>query len=272
MLPVLVVLPLAVVGVLAELAWSRRRQIRLYSLKESLASVGTAVINQVASVASLGWKYLVLAVVGGVVPWSIPLNVATVVVGFIAVEFFYYWYHRSAHEVSALWSMHFVHHSSPEYNLLVGPRLSAVANLVTPLFFVPLALVGYSAEFITIALAAGLFYQFFMHTQLVDRLGPLEGIINTPSAHRVHHGTNPQYIDRNYGGALMIFDRMFGTYEPEGEEVRYGVTSGHWGHNPIRLQFAPLWLLVRGKGWGRQVAGVDPAIEAAAATTRVVGR
>ena len=272
MLPVLVVLPLAVVGILAELAWSRRRRISLYSVKESLASVGTAAINQVASVASLGWKYLVLAAAGSFVPWSIPLNAATMVVGFIAVEFCYYWYHRSAHEIPALWSMHFVHHSSPEYNLLVGPRLSAVANLVTPLFFVPLALVGYSAEFIMIALAAGLFYQFFMHTQLVDRLGPLEGIINTPSAHRVHHGTNPQYIDRNYGGALMIFDRMFGTYEPEGETVVYGVTSGHWGYNPLRLQFAPLWLFIRGKGWGRQTAKTEPALEAVAHAAPAAGR
>jgi sterol desaturase/sphingolipid hydroxylase (fatty acid hydroxylase superfamily) len=248
----LYVLPLVVAGVLLELAWSRRRRRGLYSRKESLASVGTAAINQIAAFVSLGWKYLVLGAVGGLVPWSIPLNVVTVVVGFVGVEFCYYWYHRLSHEVPALWAMHFVHHSSPEYNLLVAPRLSAVANFVSPIFFVPLALLGFSPEFTVLALSAGLLFQFFLHTQTVGRIGPLEGTVNTPSAHRVHHGTNPQYIDRNYGSTLMIFDRLFGTYEPEGETVRYGVTSGHWGYNPLRLQFAPIWQFLTGRGWTRQ--------------------
>lgn len=252
MLPLPIVAPTVIVGVLLEVAWSRRRRLGLYTAKESAASVGTAVINQFASFVLLGWKYLVLVAAASLVPWSIPLNAATVVVGFLGVEFFYYWYHRLSHEVPTLWTMHFVHHSSPEYNLLVAPRLSAVAHLVTPLFFMPLVLVGFSPEFITISMAVGLFLQFFLHTQTIGKLGPLEGIINTPSAHRVHHGTNRQYIDRNYGATLMIFDRMFGTYEPERETVRYGVTTGHWGYNPVRLQFAPLWQHVTRQGWKRE--------------------
>jgi len=252
MLPVPIVLPVVVGGVLLELAWSHRRRLGLYTRKESAASVGTAVINQIASVALLGWKYLVLAGVASLVPWSIPLNVGTVVVGFVGIEFFYYWYHRLSHEVPAMWTMHFVHHSSPEYNLLVAPRLSALAHLVSPFFFAPLALVGFSAEFIVLAIAVGLLFQFFLHTQTIGRLGPLEGIINTPSAHRVHHGTNRQYIDRNYGNVLMVFDRLFGTYEPEGEKVRYGVTTGHWGYNPLRLQFEPMWRHLTRRGWKRE--------------------
>jgi sterol desaturase/sphingolipid hydroxylase (fatty acid hydroxylase superfamily) len=263
MLPLPIVGPVIVVGVLLELAWSRRRRLGVYTAKESAASVGTAVINQIASVALLGWKYLVLVGVASLVPWSIPLNVGTVVVGLLGVEFLYYWYHRLSHEVPVLWTMHFVHHSSPEYNLLVAPRLSAVAHLVSPFFFAPLALVGFSAEFIVLAIAVGLFFQFFLHTQAIGRLGPLEGIINTPSAHRVHHGTNRQYIDRNYGNVLMIFDRLFGTYEPEGETVRYGVTTGHWGYNPLRLQFSPLWRHVTGKGWNREK---QTPVESAATT------
>ena len=87
----------------------------------------------------------------------------------------------------------------------------------------------------------------------------LEGIINTPSAHRVHHGTNRRYIDRNYGNVLLVFDRLFGTYEPEGETVRYGVTTGHWGYNPLRLQFEPIWRHLTGRGWTRTRTAVEPA-------------
>ncbi len=249
-----IAIPIAIIisFVLLELAWSRRHHLGLYTKKESMASIGTAIINQVASFALLGWKYLVLAGVASFAPWSIPLNALTVVIGFLGVEFCYYWYHRLSHEIPTLWTMHFVHHSSPEYNLLVAPRLSAVAHLVSPLFFVPLALIGLSPEFIMLTLSAGLFLQFFLHTQTIGQLGPLEGITNTPSAHRVHHGTNRQYIDRNYGSTLMVFDRLFKTYEPEAETVRYGVTTGHWGFNPLRLQFAPLWHHLTRQGWRRE--------------------
>ena len=260
MLPVPIVLPIIVVGVLLEVAWSHRRRLGLYTAKETAASIGSALINQVAGVALLGWKYLVLLAVSTLAPWSIPLNLGTVLLGLLGVEFFYYWYHRLSHEVPTLWTMHFIHHSSPEYNLLVAPRLSALSHLVTPFFFAPLALIGFSAEFIILAIAAGLFFQLFLHTQTIGRLGRLEGIINTPSAHRVHHGTNPEYIDRNYGNILMIFDRMFGTYEPEGEAVRYGVTTGHWGYNPLRLQFVPMWRHLTRRGWNREKqTAVEPA-------------
>lgn len=252
MLPLTALGPVIIVCMLAEFAWSHRQRLGLYSLKESLASVGTAVINQIAKVALLGWKYLVLAGVASFVPWSIQLNVGTVLVGYLAVELFYYWYHRASHEIPVLWTMHFIHHSSPEYNLLVAPRLSALSHLVTPFFFIPLVLVGYSPEFIVAALAIGLFLQFFLHTQAIGELGRLEGWINTPSAHRVHHGTNPEYIDKNYGGALIVFDRLFGTYQPEGDEVRFGVTTGHWGFNPFRLQFEPMWRFLIHLSWGRE--------------------
>jgi sterol desaturase/sphingolipid hydroxylase (fatty acid hydroxylase superfamily) len=229
-----------------------RTGVETYTAKETLASLGTAAINRGGVLLSLGWKFAVLSWVEGLAPWSIPITAASLVMAFVAAELAYYWYHRLSHEVPVLWAMHFVHHSSPEYNLLVAPRLSAIANFVSPVFFAPLVLVGFSPEVITGSLALGLGYQFFLHTKTIGQLGPIEGILNTPSAHRVHHGTNPQYIDRNYGGALMVWDRLFGTYEPEGETVRYGVTTGHWGYNPIRLQFAPLWRHLTNSGWRRE--------------------
>ena len=103
-----------------------------------------------------------------------------------------------------------------------------------------------------LSLALGLFYQFFLHTEAVGRLGWLEGkLLNTPSAHRVHHGSNSAYIDRNYVGALIVWDRLFGTYAPETEKVRYGVTTGFVGHNPFVVQFAPAWKYLR-RDWKRE--------------------
>ena len=245
-------IPLFIVAVTAELIWARRTGADTYSAKESAASVGTIVLYQIGKLAGVGFNYAVFTQVQTLTPLSIPNNVATFVLAFFAAEFFYYWYHRWSHEIPVLWSMHFVHHSSPEYNFLVAPRLSAIGPFITPFFFLPMVLAGFSPEFVAGSLSLGLLFQFCLHTEAIGRLGRLEGIINTPSAHRVHHGSNDQYIDTNYGGALMIWDRMFGTYVEEGEPVRYGVTTGHYGYNPFRLQFRPLWLWITRGGWTRQ--------------------
>lgn len=245
-------LALAAVAALAEFVWARRNNIPTYTRNETLASIGTAALNRLGQVVSVVWKYFVFRQVAQFVPWSIPTTVGTVIVAFLLAEFFYYWFHRASHEVPLMWSMHFTHHSSPEYNMLVAPRLSVLNKFLSPLFFIPMIAMGFSPELTAGAVTAGLFFQLFLHTEAVGKLGRLEGIINTPSAHRVHHGSNPQYIDRNYGGSLMIFDRLFGTYEPEGEKVRYGVTTGHWGYNPFVLQFKPFWMYITRNGWRRE--------------------
>ncbi|MEL6188710.1 MAG: sterol desaturase family protein, partial [Myxococcota bacterium] len=126
-------------------------------------------------------------------------------------------------------------------------RLNWVAKFVTPLFFAPLVWLGFSPTVVAGSLGVGLLYQFFLHTESVGRLGVFEGkLLNTPSAHRVHHGSNPAYIDKNYGGVFIVWDRLFGTYQPEVEDVRYGVTTGFLGHNPLTAQFRPLYNYLRG--------------------------
>jgi len=151
-----------------------------------------------------------------------------------------------------MWTMHHTHHSSPWMNLTTAVRLNWLGSFVSPIFFVPFVLIGFSAEILILSLAIGLFYQFFLHTEAVGKLGFLEGwLLNTPSAHRVHHGSNKQYIDKNYGGMLIMFDRIFGTYEPEVEKVKYGVTSGNVGHNPFVINFLPLLQYFRGE-WKRE--------------------
>ena len=179
---------------------------------------------------------------------ALPDTAWAFLITFVMVDFAYYGYHRASHEFRWLWSMHHTHHSSPWYNFSTAIRLNWIAKFVNPLFFAPLILVGFSAEAVASSLSLGLLYQLFLHTEAIPPLGRFEGLLlNTPSAHRVHHGSNPRYIDQNYAGVFIVWDRLFGTYEPESQRVRYGVTTGFMGHNPFVIQFAPLLSLLRGR-------------------------
>jgi sterol desaturase/sphingolipid hydroxylase (fatty acid hydroxylase superfamily) len=136
--------------------------------------------------------------------------------------------------------------------LTTAVRLNWLGSFVSPIFFIPFVIIGFSSEILLGRLALGLLYQFFLHTEAVGRLGFFEGwLLNTPSAHRVHHGSNEKYIDKNYGGMLIIYDQLFGTYQPETEKVKYGVTTGFLSHNPITLNFFPLFQYLKGN-WKRE--------------------
>lgn len=150
-------------------------------------------------------------------------------------DFIYYWNHRIQHESRWLWAIHVVHHSSEHYNLSTALR-QPVADVFG--MFVPyglLAALGFRPSVIETARALDLIYQFWIHTEAIDRLGPLEEVLNTPSHHRVHHGSNRQYLDRNHAGILIIWDRLFGTFEREREKVVYGLTRNISTFNPLRI-------------------------------------
>ena len=242
-----------------ELTWSLVRRRPVYSAGETLANLTIALGNGLIRPIAVIWTFLVMSWIEPVqrvalpdTSWAFPLT-------FVVVDFAYYGYHRASHEFRWLWSMHHTHHSSPWYNLSTAVRLNWVAKFVSPLFFAPLVLVGLSAEAVASSLALGLLYQLFLHTEAVPALGRFEGLLlNTPSAHRVHHGSNPRYIDRNYAGVFIVWDRLFGTYEPEHERVRYGVTTGFLGHNPFVIQFAPLLSFLRGRFQREADRGRDP--------------
>jgi alkylglycerol monooxygenase len=154
---------------------------------------------------------------------------------FLLVDLAYYWSHRLSHRVNFLWAGHVVHHSSEEYNLAVALRQSSLHGLFSWVFYVPLALAGVPWQMYVATYALNLVYQFWIHTRAVGRLGRLaEWVLNTPSHHRVHHGRNPRYLDRNHAGVLIVWDRLFGTFEPEVEEPVYGITT------PLR-SWNPLW-------------------------------
>ncbi|HEU5294860.1 MAG TPA: sterol desaturase family protein [Burkholderiaceae bacterium] len=189
-----------------------------------------------------------LSIATPLVHWAVTHRVASFTLDgplallllFCGQEFCYYGYHRAAHRVRWFWCNHSVHHSPNELNLSAAYRIGPFGKLTgSTLFFLPLMWLGFHPKLVLQVLTFNLLYQFWLHTTWIPKLGWLEGIINTPSAHRVHHGSNPEYIDCNYGGVLMVFDRLFGTYRPERDDVpvRYGLIEPLTTHNPLKIEF-----------------------------------
>ena len=161
-----------------------------------------------------------------------PLALAAGVLGW---DFIYYWNHRLMHESRFMWAIHVVHHSSERYNLSTALRQPVAEAFGTFVPYSVLAMVGIRPELIGMARSVNLLYQYWIHTDAIDRLGPAEGVLNTPSAHRVHHGSNGQYLDRNHGSILIVWDRLFGTFEEEDEPVVYGLTRNIDTFRPGRI-------------------------------------
>lgn len=221
-----------------ELLIAKMSKLSYYRFNDAITNLSCGISSQISGVflktaTFIGYTYLYQHSV-----WKIENTILTGILLFIGVDFFYYWFHRLAHEVSFLWGSHVVHHQSEEYNLTVALRQAALQGAFSWVFYLPLAVVGFSpAMFLTIASLQTL-YQFWIHTKLINRMpAPFEYIFNTPSHHRVHHGVNPKYIDRNHGGTLIIFDRMFGTFQVEEEEVVYGITKQPKSWNPVWVNF-----------------------------------
>lgn len=157
---------------------------------------------------------------------------------FVASEFVYYWHHRASHRIRWMWATHAVHHSATKLNFTAAIRLGWTGTISGNfLFFVPLAWIGFHPLAVVGMLGANLLYQFFIHTELAPRLGPLEWVLNTPMHHRVHHASNRACLDKNYGGVLIVFDRLFGSFAeaPKDEKLRYGLLGGTPTKNPIRI-------------------------------------
>lgn len=167
---------------------------------------------------------------------------------FIALEFFYYWLHRAGHRVRWFWCNHAVHHSPNQLCLAASLRIGAFGRASgNVVFMLPLVWIGFDLRLVATALTLNLLYQFWLHATWIPRLGPLEGWLNTPSAHRVHHAANPEYLDANYGGVLVVFDRLFGTYVAERDDLpcRYGLVHPMTTANPLKVEFAQWWWLAR---------------------------
>jgi len=217
-----------------------------YELQDTRTSLAMGIGNVGVNVI---WKLVVVAVYAALyelTPLRLdPGNWWVWVLLFFADDLAYYWFHRVSQESRVFWASHVVHHSSQHYNLSTALRQTWVPVTYLP-FWLPLPLLGFPPWTVLLAQSWSLIYQFGLHTERIGRLPrPPEAILNTPSHHRVHHGANEQYLDRNYGGILVIWDRLFGTFEPEGERVRYGLTTNLQTFNPVKVAFHEYAALLR---------------------------
>jgi sterol desaturase/sphingolipid hydroxylase (fatty acid hydroxylase superfamily) len=209
-----------------------RRGIVGYEIHDTFASLAMGVLNVIISAGAkllaipllqLVYDHRIADVGGAWWSWIVLL---------FAEDCCYYWFHRAHHEIRVLWAAHVVHHSSQHFNLSTALRQTLLTPFTSPVFWLPLPLIGFPVWMVLTAQAWSLIYQFWLHTELVGRLGPLEAVMNTPSHHRVHHGKNIAYLDKNHAGIFIIWDKLFGTFAPEVEPVRYGLTKDIRSFNP----------------------------------------
>jgi len=225
--------PLFVVAILIEMIWSRLRSPEAYEPKDTLVSLAFGLGSTMAG-ALLG-GFSVAAVIAAyeyrlfdfgeqwwLVWWAWPL-------AFVLDDLKYYWVHRAGHRIRWMWAAHVNHHSSQHYNLSTALRQTWTGSFTFGLLFaLPLVLLGFHPVMLGIVGGFNLIYQFWIHTEAIDRMPRwFEAVMNTPSHHRVHHATNPRYLDRNYAGVFIIWDKMFGTFEAErhDEQIRYGIVK-----------------------------------------------
>ena len=233
-------LPIAFFIIFLEAVISTWQKKSYYKTSDTLCTLGLLIGNMAVVLATKGltlafdiylYQFKVFDIASMVPPWVMWL------LAFILIDLVFYIYHRLSHRVSFLWAIHMSHHSSEEMNFAVSFRQAWFGPISKLPFFMVLPLVGFDPTIIAVAGVVSTLWGIVGHTQIVGKLGPLEWIFNTPSHHRVHHGANSHYIDKNYGNLLIIWDRMFGTFEPEGEPVKFGLVRNVNTFNPTKITF-----------------------------------
>ncbi|WP_121357146.1 sterol desaturase family protein [Flavisolibacter nicotianae] len=222
-------------------AWFSYRENRhLYETKDTWSSLSLGIGNVVIGFATRAMIWGLFTFLYRYRFFDLDFHVGWYwVLLFFADDFSYYWFHRTAHNVNWFWASHVVHHSSQHYNLAAALRQTWKGNATGAfLFWAWMPLLGFHPVWILFMQQISLIYQFWIHTEVVDKLpAPLEYVLNTPSHHRVHHGTNLKYLDKNHGGILIIWDRLFGTFQPEEEKPTYGLTNNIGSFNPFIVAF-----------------------------------
>ncbi|MEO1136319.1 MAG: sterol desaturase family protein [Pseudomonadota bacterium] len=233
--------PAFLVLVIAELVLVRLTRRGRYEARDSAASLIMGFGSELAPL--LGGATVVLAVFTAAYEFrlmTIPNVWWAVLLCFVLDDLRYYWWHRISHERRWFWASHVVHHSSQHYNLTTALRQTWTGQILAAILFkTPLVFLGFHPAMVAFVGAVNLLYQFWIHTELINRMGPFEWVFNTPSHHRVHHATNPRYLDANYAGTLIIWDRMFGTFieEDRAEKPRYGIIKNLGTFNPLVISF-----------------------------------
>ena len=241
-------LAVAALGLLlVELLWLWwRGRLGKDRILEMLASFGTLVPATAVEVLLTASWIAVYFGVQALVPWQVPTTLWSALLAVILVDLAYYWEHRLSHRIRLLWALaHSVHHSSPHFNQATAYRISFMDQFISPIFYLPVVALGFEPLLVLAAFVFILSYQTWLHTEMIGRLGWIDGIFNTPSNHRVHHGADAGYLDRNYGAVLMLWDRLFGTYRAEVETPVYGLTRPLGSKNPLKVHFHEAVFLLR---------------------------
>lgn len=262
-----VVLLIALGLIVAEFAWRILARGRGYDLTEAAASLGVAAGDIAARAVTAGAVGVVFAGLYQMTPLRVDVSSLWAWgAAFVAVEFFYYWFHRLSHTVRWLWATHAVHHTAHQLVLPSALRLGWTGLISGGwLMFAPLVLLGFHPAMIGALLAANLTYQFVLHTEAVGTLGPLEWVLNTPAHHRVHHASNVDCLDKNFGGVVIVFDRLFGTFAKADNHaaLHYGLVHDLASRNPVVIAFHE---------WGRMMSDMRRAGSWRAAFQVAAGR
>jgi len=229
---IFVLLPLE----LAFLLW--RRDLNWVRIKEMLASASPIIPQILGAGFILGLHYQLFLWLEGLTPFFVETNIWTAALCLLFVDFLYYWEHRAGHHIRGLWALyHSVHHSSPLFDQTTALRVSLIDTAITPLFYLPAIAFGFDPLLVLLCFGFVIAYQTWIHTEMVGRLGWFDRIFNSPANHRVHHAVQRQYLDRNYGGVLILWDCLFGTYRAEEAQPVYGLTTPINSANPWNVHF-----------------------------------
>lgn len=232
-------IPFFIATLIIESIITSKKNMNSYTLKDASASISMGLGNVFLGVFA---KIIVLAALTYVYMnfrlFTIPFVWWAWILIFFAEDFAYYWFHRISHENRFFWASHVIHHSSQKYNLSTALRQTWTGSFVSFVFWLPLSFLGFHPIMILAQMSISLIYQYWIHTELIIKMPKwFESIFNTPSHHRVHHATNPQYLDRNHAGILIIWDKIFGSFEPEVEKPAYGLVKNIDTFNPVKIAF-----------------------------------
>lgn len=243
-----------------ELMLEKWRGTHYYRVNDALTSLATGAINQLVNVSSKLIPFTVYVLLfEHIAVFNFEASIWTWIAAFVLYDFFYYWNHRMGHEMNILWAAHVVHHSSEEYNLSTALRQTGTGFL-SFVFYLPMAVLGFDPVMVLTVGALNLIYQFWVHTRHIGKLGWFEWVFVTPSNHRGHHAQNTIYIDRNYGGVFILWDRLFGTYQEEKEDDLpvFGIRGAVQSWNPLWVNFQIynqlFWDAVHTRNWWHKIA------------------
>lgn len=239
-------IPVFVITVIVEAILTVKIKLDEYEFKDAFTSITMGLGNVAIGLFTKGLTLALFLWLYQFRLFTIPFTWWTWFILLFAEDFVYYWNHRIAHESRLFWASHVVHHSSQKYNLSTALRQTWTGSFYTFIFWLPLIIIGFHPVMVLVQMSISLLYQYWIHTELITKLPKwFEAVFNTPSHHRVHHATNPQYLDRNHAGIFIIWDKLFGTFEPENEKPVYGLVKNIETYNPVKVAFVEWYNMIK---------------------------